>query len=316
MNGVPPHDRRVSMVFQNYALYPHMSAAENMRFGMRSASSFSDDEIDRRLAEAAETLDIADLLDRKPGELSGGEKQRVAIGRALVREPAVFLLDEPLSNLDAKLRVEMRAELLRLHRSLDATTVYVTHDQTEAMTLGDRVAVLNDGRIEQVDPPQTLYDFPETRFVAEFIGSPAMNLLPVELVGRGGDLRARHEAFELPLPNGESLDGRPAETFLGVRPEDVSLAANLPDDASTFQVEVTVTEPLGESLLVHCLAGDDEFHAKAAARSPVAAGDVIEVGVDDERLHLFDGEGDAVYHSSPRTPSVAPPERDAARTRS
>jgi multiple sugar transport system ATP-binding protein len=323
-NDVPPHDRHVAMVFQNYALYPHMTAAQNMKFGMKAAGSFTDDEIERRLAEAAETLDIPELMDRKPKELSGGERQRVAIGRALVREPEVFLLDEPLSNLDAKLRVEMRAELLRLHRELGATTVYVTHDQTEAMTLGDRVAVLNDGRVEQVDPPQALYDYPETRFVAEFIGSPGMNLVPVEVTGGTGTapgtraadadgLRVRHDGFELRLPRGDREPGV-SSARLGVRPEDVSLAANLPDDAQTFAAEVSVTEPLGESLLVHCRVGDDELRVKAQARSAVAAGDTVELGVDEERLHLFDESGEAVYHSSSRATGPAD-DRDAVRTR-
>ena len=288
------------MVFQNYALYPHMTGAENMKFGMKSVSDYTDDEIDERVREAADILDIPELLDRRPRELSGGERQRVAIGRALVREPEVFLLDEPLSNLDAKLRVQMRAELLQLHQELDATTLYVTHDQTEAMTLGDRVAVLNDGHIEQVDPPQVLYDYPDTRFVAEFIGSPAMNILPVELEYDGDDVRAVHEAFELSLPNGERFTDRPSSASFGVRPEDVSLAVNAPDDAQTFEAEVSVTEPLGESLLIHCYVGDDELHIKAEARSAINPGDTLELAVDEDRLHVFDDAGQAIYHSSVR----------------
>ncbi|RLM53279.1 sn-glycerol-3-phosphate ABC transporter ATP-binding protein UgpC [Halobellus sp. Atlit-31R] len=300
VNELEPKERNIAMVFQNYALYPHMTGAENMKFGMKSVSDYSTTEIDERVREAAGILDIEELLDRRPSELSGGERQRVAIGRAIVREPEVFLLDEPLSNLDAKLRVQMRAELLQLHRELDATTLYVTHDQTEAMTLGDRVAVLNDGQIEQVDPPQRLYDYPATRFVAEFIGSPAMNILPVELVSKGDGVSARHEQFELPLPNADGVSAPQPSAFFGVRPEDVSLAANLDDDVPTFEADVTVTEPLGESLLVHCLVGDDVIHVKAAARSAIDPGETLTLGVDEARLHVFDTAGEAIYHSSPR----------------
>ena len=309
VNEKAPKDRSIAMVFQNYALYPHMTAAQNMKFGMKSAGSFSDEEIERRLEEAAETLDITDLMNRKPKELSGGERQRVAIGRALVREPEVFLLDEPLSNLDAKLRVQMRAELLKLHQELRTTTIYVTHDQTEAMTLGDRVAVMNDGRIQQVDPPQALYDYPNNRFVAEFIGSPAMNLIPVDVVSRDDGVHAVHDGFDLRLPEADGLDRSAGhEAFFGVRPEDVSLAENLPAGAPTFQVDVSVTEPLGESLLMHCEAGDDEIQVKAEPRTRIDPGDTIEVGVDEERLHLFDADsGDAVYHSAPREPTASEP---------
>jgi len=300
VNDLPPKERSIAMVFQNYALYPHMTGAENMKFGMKSVSDYTDDEIDERVEEAAEILDIPELLERRPRELSGGERQRVAIGRALVREPEVFLLDEPLSNLDAKLRVQMRAELLQLHQELDATTLYVTHDQTEAMTLGDRVAVLNDGHIEQVDPPQVLYDYPETRFVAEFIGSPAMNILPIDLEYDGDSVSAIHEAFELSLPNGDRFTDRPPAAAFGVRPEDVSLSVNAPADAQTFEAEVSVTEPLGESLLIHCYVGSDELHIKAEARSAINPGDTLELAVDEDRLHVFDDTGTAIYHSSVR----------------
>ena len=302
VNDVPPKDRSIAMVFQNYALYPHMTAAQNMKFGMKSVSDFSDAEIDRRVDDAAETLDIPELLDRKPKELSGGERQRVAIGRALVREPKVFLLDEPLSNLDAKLRVQMRAELLKLHGELDTTTIYVTHDQTEAMTLGDRVAVLNDGELQQVAPPQELYDYPTNRFVAEFIGEPAMNVLPVDVRSRDRTYVAEHDGFSVSLPDGEGLDAASESTVtLGVRPEDVSLASNL-STADPFEAEVTVREPLGELLLLHCRVGDDELQVKVEPRSRIETGDRIELGFNEERLHLFDARtGDVLYHSTPRT---------------
>ncbi|WP_435181278.1 ABC transporter ATP-binding protein [Halorussus sp. AFM4] len=302
VNDVPPKNRETAMVFQNYALYPHMTAAENMKFGMRSASDFSKSEIDERVVDAAKTLDIEELLERKPKNLSGGERQRVAIGRALIREPQVFLLDEPLSNLDAKLRVEMRAELLKLHRQLETTTIYVTHDQTEAMTLGDRVAVLNDGELQQVDPPQRLYDYPENRFVAEFIGEPAMNVLPVEVQADGDAITAVHDGFsvDLPGPNRMNVDHATPASF-GVRPEDIEFGSQLPDSAATFTAEVTVTEPLGEQLLLHCQVGSDELQVKVEPRRDVAVGDAVTLGFDEDRLHLFDQEsGETLYHSTPR----------------
>jgi multiple sugar transport system ATP-binding protein len=309
VNGLAPKDRNVAMVFQNYALYPHMTAAENMKFGMKSAGDYSDDEIEARLDRAAETLDIPELMDRTPGELSGGERQRVAIGRALVREPEVFLLDEPLSNLDAKLRVQMRAELLKLHQELQTTTVYVTHDQTEAMTLGDRVAVLDSGQLQQVAEPQELYDFPANRFVAEFIGNPAMNIVRVDVERDGSDAVASHGGFRVSLPDQGGLEDVVGQSaFFGVRPEDVSLASNLPADAETQEVTVEVTEPLGESLLMHCTVGDDEIQVKAEPRSDIRPGDVIEVGFDEERLHLFDADsGEAVYHSTSAAPQASEP---------
>lgn len=300
INNVAPKDRDIAMMFQNYALYPHMTTTENMKFGMKSVSDFSSEQINQRVQDAAKTLDIEDLLERKPKELSGGERQRVAIGRAIVREPKVFLLDEPLSNLDAKLRVEMRAELLRIHQELGSTTIYVTHDQTEAMTLGDRVAVLNAGEIQQVAPPQQLYDFPANRFVAEFIGEPAMNVFPVEVRERNGHYVAEHPAFSIRLPDGDGLDtASRSSVSMGIRPEDISLASNLPDDAETFDIEATVREPLGELLLLHCHLGDDEVLVKVEPRSKIQPGDTIEVGFNTERLHLFDSaSGDALYHST------------------
>ncbi|MFC6976151.1 ABC transporter ATP-binding protein [Halomicroarcula sp. GCM10025709] len=299
VNDVAPKDRSIAMVFQNYALYPHMTAAQNMKFGMKSVSDFSGEEIDARVEEAAETLDIPELLDRKPEALSGGERQRVAIGRALVREPDVFLLDEPLSNLDAKLRVQMRAELLKLHRQLDTTTVYVTHDQTEAMTLGDRVAVLDDGRLQQVAAPQELYDYPVNRFVAGFIGEPAMNFLPVEVRGEHPAV-ATHDAFTLPLPSASGLDAaRETDVVLGLRPEDAALAANRPDADPVCTATVTVTEPLGEQLLLHCTVGETEVQIKVEPRTEIRPGDTVELCVDEQRLHLFErASGEALYHSA------------------
>ena len=319
VTAVEPKDRNVAMVFQNYALYPHMTGRRNITFGMKSSGDFTDEEIDQRVDEAAQTLDITDLLGRKPEAMSGGERQRVALGRAIVRDPDAFLMDEPLSNLDAKLRIQMRAELARLHSSLETTTVYVTHDQTEAMTLGERVVVMNDGRIMQVDEPQTLYDFPANRFVAEFIGDPAMNMIPVDIV----DGRAVHDAFEIPLPtrddgiaperNGEGDtpigDGRHA--VLGVRPEERYLSdARAGAGSPTIDAEVNVREPLGDSLLLHCSVGATSCNIRAEPRAEIRAGESVSATYDPDRLHLFDAEtGEAFYHSrsnrSPDEQSVA-----------
>lgn len=293
MTDVDASDRNVAMVFQNYALYPHMSARRNITFGM---SGFSDEEINDRVEEAAETLDIPELLDRKPKELSGGERQRVALGRAICRDPDVFLMDEPLSNLDAKLRVEMRGELARLHNELETTTIYVTHDQTEAMTLGDRVAVLNDGRLQQVDSPQRLYDYPQNRFVAEFIGDPAMNIFDVTV----SDQTAEHDAFEIPLPGYDDTEG---SALLGVRPEDIEYVDGENPPRETFDATVTVTEPLGDTVLLYCrIAGGTELKVQSSPRIGVDSGDEITLSYDPERIHVFDpASEEASYHSATAT---------------
>ncbi|MFC4248043.1 ABC transporter ATP-binding protein [Natribaculum luteum] len=291
-----PHERDIAMVFQNYALYPHMTARRNMTFGMKSATSFSSEEIDERVTNAAEILGITGLLDRKPAALSGGERQRVALGRAIVRDPAVFLMDEPLSNLDAKLRVQMRTELAKLHEDLQTTTVYVTHDQTEAMTLGDRVVVMNDGRIQQIDSPQHLYDYPANRFVAEFIGDPAMNMLEVTVDDEPNGPVVRHEAFDLSVPAAPELEDRTGSAHLGFRPEDVSITDRV--TGGVIEATVTVTESLGDSRLLYCRAGSDEFKVQAAPRTDLAAGDTVTLTLDEDRLHLFDDDTDeALYHS-------------------
>ncbi|WP_336327268.1 ABC transporter ATP-binding protein [Halovenus sp. HT40] len=283
-------ERNVAMVFQNYALYPHMSARRNITFGM---SEFDDEEIADRVENAAEILDITDLLDRKPKELSGGERQRVALGRAICRDPDVFLMDEPLSNLDAKLRVQMRGELARLHDELGTTTIYVTHDQTEAMTLGDRVAVLDDGQLQQVDPPQQLYDFPQNRFVAEFIGDPAMNMLSVNIT----DQTAEHDGFSIPLPEYDGFEG---SALLGLRPEDIKYVRESEPDNEAFKATVTVTEPLGDTVLFYCQTPDGtEFKVQSEPRLGVESGDEITLSYDPDRLHVFDPDsGEAVYHSA------------------
>jgi len=295
VTAAPPGDRDVAMVFQSYALYPHMTARENMTFGVRTATDFSDAEVDERVAEAAAILDIEDLLDRPPSALSGGEQQRVAIGRALVRDPDVFLMDEPLSNLDAKLRVQMRAELAQLHAELQTTTLYVTHDQVEAMTLGDRVAVMYDGELQQVAPPQRLYDAPDTRFVAEFIGSPGMNTVEADLERRGDDAVVAWGSNSLPLPSDRGVEDRVGgRVVFGVRPEDLRREPDGP-----LSMEVTVTEPLGDSLLTRGTVGGAEMEVSLPPRSAVGVGDVVSLTADPDRLHLFDAEtGEALYHSS------------------
>ncbi|SHH57795.1 ABC transporter ATP-binding protein [Halobaculum gomorrense] len=306
-----PSDRGVAMVFQSYALYPHMTARENMTFGASTAASESvtDAEVRERAEEAAALLDIGELMDRTPDELSGGEQQRVAIGRALVRDPEVLLLDEPLSNLDAKLRIRTRAELAELHDEVGTTTVYVTHDQTEAMTLGDRVAVLDGGELQQCAPPQEVYDRPANRFVAEFIGDPAMNTAPVRLDDGPGDYgpTASWAGGEVSFPSaGDGLPGGTDGYLLGVRPEDL-----VPDPDGSIAMAVAVTEPLGDTLLVRGDVGDAEWTAKAAPTANVTPGETVTLRADRSRLHLFEaGTGEAVLHAidaDPNGRSESPP---------
>ena len=278
VNDFPPMDRNIAMVFQSYALYPHMTVYENMAFGLK-LHGLRKREIEPRVTSAATMLGIDDLLKRKPGQLSGGQRQRVAMGRAIVREPAAFLMDEPLSNLDAKLRVEMRAYLATLHQRLQTTTLYVTHDQTEAMTMGDRVAVMHRGRLQQVDAPQRLYDHPVNLFVAGFIGSPAMNLVQSSLSERNGGIEAEFGPVRLRLPE-TVLASRPAlrgyvgkPVVVGLRPEDIEDAAFVPSaNGSTLDVDVSLAEPMGAELIAH-------FPLDASPVSSVAGAAVV--GGDD-----------------------------------
>jgi multiple sugar transport system ATP-binding protein len=303
VNDLAPKDRDVAMVFQSYALYPHMSVRENMGFALR-LRRVAGEEIDRRVREAADVLDLGDHLDRKPAKLSGGQRQRVAMGRAIVREPKAFLMDEPLSNLDAKLRVEMRTAVARLQQRLGATTVYVTHDQTEAMTLGHRVAVMRSGVLQQVGTPRELYDRPGNVFVAGFIGSPAMNFLPGTVDGE--TIRTPLGALPLDAELRHALDVR--DVLVGVRPEDLddaALAAGADDGRWTFEVAVDVVESMGSDLYVHFDAGGEDVHApglaelaeesgtstRAIARidpsSHITAGTRARLHLDPHRLHLF-----------------------------
>jgi ABC-type sugar transport system ATPase subunit len=282
VNERDPKDRDIAMVFQDYALYPHMSVAENMGFSLRYRG-VRKDEIAKRVQQAAEVLDIAHLLHRRPRELSGGQRQRVAMGRAIVRNPKVFLFDEPLSNLDAKLRVQMRTEIKRLRDRVRATTIYVTHDQVEAMTLADRIVVLRGGLIEQVGTPEEIYDRPASAFVAGFMGAPAMNLLPVTL-DRG--LAWLPDGTSLPVP--AAAQGK---ALLGIRPE--SLVFLPPDAPATTEIagRAAVVEPLGAETLVTLDVGGEALHARVPPRSVRHAGEAVRLGIDPATLHLFAAEG-------------------------
>jgi multiple sugar transport system ATP-binding protein len=296
VNDVAPRDRDIAMVFQNYALYPHMSVHGNIRFPLR-LHGVRRRESDELVAQAAELLGIGELLDRRPRHLSGGQRQRVAMGRSIVREPRAFLMDEPLSNLDAKLRVEMRAYIARLHQRLQTTTVYVTHDQTEAMTMADRVAVMRDGRIEQIDRPQAIYERPANVFVAGFIGSPAMNLVDSRLEADNGSLYASLGEHRLRLPDrplrwpglGRYV-GR--DVVLGLRPE--ALADAVGEPGSSIEIDVALAEPLGAETIVHFDAeGAADLKARLDGRTKVSAGERVALAVDVERLHFFDPETEA-----------------------
>ena len=298
VNDVPPKDRDIAMVFQSYALYPHMSVRENLEFGLKIRKT-PKAERDRRVGEAAEILGLTALLDRKPKDLSGGQRQRVALGRAIVRKPAVFLFDEPLSNLDAKLRVQMRAEISKLQKRLETTTVYVTHDQIEAMTMGHRIAVMNAGRLQQLGTPLEVYDRPANLFVASFIGTPPMNLVPAVLAAGGTRIAA--SGFTLPLPSASAAwaaspslgrDGR--KVVLGMRPENLrEVRSEAPDGAGrTAGISGTVefVEPLGHEVIVHARVGTDLLVAKLEPRQAPAMGDPIALAVEIDAVHLFDAE--------------------------
>jgi multiple sugar transport system ATP-binding protein len=330
VNDLPPKARDMAMIFQNYALYPHMNVAENMGFGLKMRG-VDRAEIRRRVDSAARVLGLAEVLGKRPKHLSGGQRQRVAMGRAIVREPQVFLMDEPLSNLDAKLRVQMRAEIARIQRDLQVTTIYVTHDQSEAMTLGDRVCVLRGGLLQQVDRPQVLYDRPANLFVAGFIGSPAMNLVEAELVERDGRLSVTFGPHTLAIPP-ETAAGRPAlrdytgrRVALGIRPED--LEDEEAAEGSQLNVTVDIKEDMGAEVYLHfavdappvtaeelreivgdeALAAADEqthhhgspFIARVARGTTAREREPVRLAVDTKRLHFFDLEsGDAIYGSA------------------
>jgi multiple sugar transport system ATP-binding protein len=294
VNDLGPKDRDIAMVFQNYALYPHMNVYENMAFGLKMRK-VPGAEIDQRVKEAAEILGLGPLLKRKPKEMSGGQRQRAALGRAIVRHPAVFLMDEPLSNLDAKLRVQTRAEIVKLQQRIATTMIYVTHDQIEAMTMGHRIVVMNDGVVQQVAPPQEVYDRPANQFVAGFIGSPTMSFLPCRLEADGDALYARGGAFKVRVPDERkaAVTAAKADAFtLGVRPEDIQLHAN---DAGSMNAVVDAIEPLGSEQVLYFTCDGSQVTARAAAQAPFALGDAIALGIDPRRMHLFDAASGAAY---------------------
>ena len=302
VNNVAPKDRDIAMVFQNYALYPHMTVYDNMAFGLK-LRKYSKEDIDQRVQEAAGILGLKEFLDRKPADLSGGQRQRVAMGRAIVRDAKVFLMDEPLSNLDAKLRVSMRAEIAKIHRRIGATTIYVTHDQTEAMTLADRIVIMSAtknpagtgtiGRVEQIGTPQEVYKNPVNKFVAGFIGSPAMNFINVKLngdhiVGDGFNLKVPEGALKVLREKG--YEGK--KLIFGIRPEDVNsepaFLETFPE--SVVKATISVSELLGSESHLYCQVGKDEFVAKVDARDYLQAGATVELGFDLNKAHFFDVE--------------------------
>ena len=292
VTDLPPKDRDIAMVFQEYALYPQKTVYMNMGFSLK-IRKFSKKEIDQKVKEAAEILGIQELLDRKPRQLSGGQRQRVAVGRAIVRDPAVFLFDEPLSNLDAKLRVQMRAELSKLYDRLQATMIYVTHDQVEAMTMGTKIVVINGGVILQVGAPLEVYNFPVNLFVAGFIGSPVMNFIPCRILSMDGRLLIDAEAFRLPIPEGkipyyQSLAG--SEAILGIRPNDVCDPLHGPERLKEYSIHavVDVVEPLGPEIQLNVTAGRHNLKACVGVQTSVRVHQEIELALDLDKMHLFE----------------------------
>ncbi len=292
VNDVAPKDRDIAMVFQSYALYPHLSVYDNMAFGLK-LRKVPKEEIKRRVSEAANVLGIQDLLDRKPRQLSGGQRQRVAVGRAIVREPKVFLFDEPLSNLDAKLRVETRANISKLHQQLATTFIYVTHDQTEAMTMATRIAVINKGLLQQIETPQHLYDYPDNLFVAGFIGSPAMNFFKSKLIKGDGKLFVDGGTFRVEVPPNRvntysNYVGK--QVILGIRPENIHVPAYLPSEIFPQPVEgkIDVTELMGNEIYLYVTSGEHNFVARVDPRSRVSMGDQTQVIFNMNNMHIFD----------------------------
>jgi multiple sugar transport system ATP-binding protein len=298
VNDVPPKDRDIAMVFQNYALYPHMTVFENMSFGLR-LKKFPKQEIKERVEGAARILDISNLLDRRPRQLSGGQRQRVAMGRAIVRHPKVFLFDEPLSNLDAKLRVQMRTEIKKIHQKVTTTTIYVTHDQVEAMTLADRVVIMNAGRIDQIGTPYEVYHHPRTLFVAGFIGSPMMNLLPCRLVQNGSGIGVRLcDWLTLPVPPEREAHYRPhvdKELTFGLRPEHLTEGhGELPPGMVPFEARLDVVEPMGMETMVYFLVDAVEVCGRVDPAAARGAGEPMRLVADMNQMHLIDPQTELV----------------------
>jgi multiple sugar transport system ATP-binding protein len=292
VNNVPPKDRDIAMVFQNYALYPHMSVYKNLAFGLKQRK-YSKSEIDRRVTEVAELLGIQELLKRKPKELSGGQRQRVAMGRAIVRKPQLFLFDEPLSNLDAKLRIQVRRELARLHDRLETTVIYVTHDQVEAMTLADRIVVMHNGQIMQMGNPMEVYNNPANLFVAGFIGSPAMNFFDVQLLEKNGRLCVKSANFQLSVPDGlqeRFVKVKNRDLILGIRPEhfyDKALKGPFPG-GETLKINIEVVEPIGPQVILLASVGTEQLTACTDPQTGARPHMQMEILVDMNRMHIFD----------------------------
>lgn len=296
VNDVPPKDRDIAMVFQSYALYPHMTVYDNMAFGLK-LRKVPKNEIQKRVEEAAGILDIGHLLKRKPRELSGGQRQRVAVGRAIVREPKVFLFDEPLSNLDAKLRVQTRAEISKLHQRLQTTFIYVTHDQTEAMTMASRIAVMNKGILQQLDTPQQLYDKPANLFVAGFIGSPSMNFYPAHLRKDGSDLLIDADDFALKIPEDKVATFTPhvgKDVIMGMRPEDIHNPQFVPPGihAANVDAKVDVTELMGNEIFLYMVSGRHNYVARVDPRTRFRIGENVQLAFNMDNVHIFDPSAD------------------------
>jgi multiple sugar transport system ATP-binding protein len=294
VNNVPPKDRDIAMVFQSYALYPHLSVYDNMAFSLKLRGT-PREEVKRRVGEAADILGIGELLERKPRQLSGGQRQRVALGRAIVRNPQVFLLDEPLSNLDAKLRVQTRTEISKLHQRLQTTFIYVTHDQQEAMTMATRIAVVNKGTLQQLETPQALYDRPNNMFVAGFIGSPAMNFFPGKIKKDGGKLFVETEGFTVAIPDNRSkpyFDYVNKPVIFGIRPEDVHTPQFLPPNihAEKINCKVDVIELMGNEIFLYMISADNNFVARVDPRTYFKVGEDVQVAINMDNFHIFDPE--------------------------
>ncbi len=294
VNDVPPKDRNIAMVFQNYALYPHMTVFDNMAFGLK-LRKVPREEIKRKVLDVAKSLGLDTYLERRPKALSGGQRQRVALGRAIVREPAVFLFDEPLSNLDAKMRVDMRKELSLLHRRLETTIIYVTHDQIEAMTLGTRICVMSDGYVQQLGTPLDIYDFPRNIFVARFIGTPPMNIFEGSIEGSGGSEVFNEGDLKFPMKSLVRGSAPTGKAFLGVRPENVRICLT-PDDVAraSFKATVEVVEKLGDEQLVYCKTARNSFICKMESHSEVQYNRQYPMMLQAEKVHIFDGKEENV----------------------
>ena len=291
VNEVPPKDRDIAMVFQNYALYPHMTVFDNMAFGLK-LRKYPKDEIKKRVNDASEILGLSEYLERRPKALSGGQRQRVAVGRAIVRKPKVFLFDEPLSNLDAKLRVQMRIEISKLHQRLSTTMIYVTHDQIEAMTMGDRITVLKDGIIQQVDAPLKLYDNPHNKFVAGFIGSPAMNFFEGELV-QNGNLYFKSQLGDIKMPEkitSELKISAEQQVTMGVRPEHFSFKPISAQGEAQVEARIDVIEPMGNELIIYLSNNNQPFILRADSSSQHAVNDIVKLYINLEKIHFFDSK--------------------------